>query len=105
MISFFIFWPNVNFLDSSFLLATAVDPAVEDSVAALPAANSVKLALSSASVLGIMVAPVLGDCSCSSDFFNSATVGFVEVDFCPSLGSGFLASSILKPGGSPLSEP
>jgi len=44
---------------------------------------------------------------CSSPFFSSAIVGVGDADvfFCSSLGSGFFASLILKPGGGPFSFP
>ena len=73
---------------------------------AFDAARSVKLASSAAFVFGALVAPVLGREVCSSEFFRPDTEGADEASFLDwSFGRGFLASSMLKPGGGPLSPP
>jgi len=73
--------------------------------AAFLAANSLKEAFSRAFVLSIMVASPFGVLSCSSESLSSATVGVGDASLSAPFGNGFFASSMLKPGGGPLSEP
>lgn len=93
----------VNFFSSFFEVATCFSSfAVEE---AFSAARSVKVAFSLAAVLSTADDSRLDVFQSSSDFLRSDIEGDWADFLDSSLGRGFLASLILKPGGGPVSPP